>query len=90
MALLFKPALRQLVQSSQVLTLDGGDDVLAANVETVEHSCELPGGKTISRMCVCHLFEISESQLVDPLLVNANPLVLPCPGTQSNIEPGRL
>src|SRR5712692_4214932 len=56
MALLFKLSLRQLVQSSQVLTLDGWDDVLAANVETVEHSCELPGRKTISRICVCQLF----------------------------------
>src|SRR5260370_29902313 len=71
MARLFKAALRQLVQSSQVLTLDGRDDVLAANVDTVEHSCELPGRKTISRMCICRLFEISEPQLVDPLLVNA-------------------
>src|SRR6266487_880176 len=25
-------------------------------LETVEHSCELPGRKTISRLCVCQLF----------------------------------
>ena len=75
-SLLSKPALRQLVQRSQILTLDGWDDVLAANIDAIEHFCYLLGVKTITSVRVCQLFEISEPPLVNTLLVIPYQLIL--------------
>src|SRR5262249_21301227 len=76
LALLCKPLLDKLVHGLEILALNGGDNVLGANVDTVEDSGKLPGIKTIGPGGKDHLFEIRQPQLVDPLLVNAHLFVL--------------
>jgi hypothetical protein len=68
--------LYELVQSVEILALNGWDDVLAAHVETVESSGKLLGVETISPGGKDQRFEILQPLLVDPLLVNAHLFVL--------------
>jgi hypothetical protein len=66
----------ELVQSAEILALNGWDNVLATNINTVEYSGKLLGVETIGPGGKDQRFEIRQPLLVDPLLVNAHLFVL--------------
>jgi hypothetical protein len=68
--------LDELVQSAQILALNGWDDVLAAHVNTVEKSGKKLCEQVISPDGKNHRFQIRQPLLVDTLLVNAHLFVL--------------
>ena len=72
LVLLCKPLLYELVQNAEILALNGWDHVLAANVNTVGYFGKLLGVQRIGPGRRDQCFEIRQSLLVDPLLVNSN------------------